>query len=255
MDCTGNSVHTHLGTAFVSFTLALSLAFVGTAFAQQPPPPPKAREGKAEFVLVTTSGNASAQAVGAAGQLTFRPPQWVLDGQTAFVQNKAEGVVNAKTFAARGRAARILTPRLQAFGQDSYLRDRFSGIEHRNIIEGGLSYLLLQTARQTLSIDGALGYLRERRTIGATLSTPTLGPGTHYKLKISDTSDITEDLVASFDFSDAGTWRLTQAIALTAKVAAPLSLKISNLIRYVDEPVPGFKQPDTMTSAALVLSF
>jgi putative salt-induced outer membrane protein YdiY len=244
----------HLRTTFISLHLALALALAGIAFAQQPPPP-KAREGKAEFVLVTTSGNASTQALGTSGQVTFRPPQWVLDGQAAFVRNKADGVVNARTLAARGRAARVLTPRLQAFGQDSYLRDLFSGIEHRNIIEGGLSYLVLQTARQSLSVDGGLGYLREVRTIGVTLSTPTVGPGGHYKLKLSETSDITEDLLASFDLSEAGTWRLNQAIALTAKVAAPLSLKVSNLIRYVDEPVPGFKQTDTMTSAALVLSF
>jgi putative salt-induced outer membrane protein len=245
-------VHTALRHAFITFTLTLALTEV--AFAQQPPPP-KAREGKAEFVLVTTSGNASAQALGASGQVIFRPPQWVYEGQAAFVQNKAEGVISAKTFTARGRAARVLTPRLQAFGQDSYLRDLFSGIEHRNSIEGGLSYLVVQTARQMLSVDGGIGYLRERRTIGPTLSTPTVGPGGHYKLKLSETSDITEDLLASFDLSDAGTWRLQQAIALTAKVAAPLSLKISNLVRYVDEPVPGFKQTDTMTSAALVLSF
>jgi len=59
----------------------------------------------------------------------------------------------------------------------------------------------------------------------------------------------------SFDLSDEGTWRLHQTAALTAKVAAPLSLKLSNVIRYVDEPVFGFEQTDTITSAALVFSF
>ena len=57
------------------------------------------------------------------------------------------------------------------------------------------------------------------------------------------------------DLSDEGTWRLQHAIALTARIAAPLSLKISNLLRYVDEPVAGFEWTDTITSAALVLSF
>jgi putative salt-induced outer membrane protein YdiY len=248
----GAGVRTHLRHACITIHLTLGLS--GVAVAQQPPPP-KAREAQAEFVLVTTSGNASAQAIGAAGQVTFRPRQWVFDGQTAFVQNKSEDVVHAKTLAATGRAARVLTPRLQAFGQHSYLRDLFSGIEHRNNTEGGLSYLLLQTARQTLYADGGVGYLKERRTIGASLSTPTFGPAAHYKLKLSETSDITDDLLMSFDLSDSGTWRLQQAVALTARVAVPLSLKISNLIRYVDEPVPGFERTDRMTSAALVLTF
>ena len=224
------------------------------ALAQQPPPP-KAREGKAEFALVTTSGNASTQSIGAAGQIIFRPPQWVIDGQAAFVRNEAEDIVSAKSFATRGRAARVLTPRLQAFGQHAYLRDLFSGVVHRNLTEGGISYLVVQTGRNTLSADAGLGYLKERRTVGISLSTPTAGAGTRYKLQLSETSDITDDLLMSFDLSEEGTWRLQHAIALTARVAAPLSLKVSNLLRYVDEPVAGFDQTDTITSAALVLSF
>ncbi len=234
----------------------ISIAWLLPSFAiAQQPAPPKPREGKAEFALVTTSGNASSQSVGAAGQLTLRPPQWVIDSKAAFVRNEAEGIVNAKSFAAMGRGARVLTPRLQAFGQHSYLRDLFSGVEHRNNTEGGLSYLLLQTVRQSFSVDGGLGYLNEKRTIGATLSTPTLGTGGRYKLRLSETSDLTEDLLLSFDLADEGTWRVNQAIALTATVVPLISLKLSNVIRYVDEPVLGFEQTDTITSAALVLSF
>jgi putative salt-induced outer membrane protein YdiY len=237
-----------------SFTISITFVLAGIALAQDPPPP-KAREAKAEFALVSTSGNASAQSIGAAGQVIIRPPQWELEGTTAFVRNKANDVVSAKSLGARGRAGRVLNPRLQAFGQHSYLRDRFSGVVHRNTTEGGLSYLLVQTGRNTLYADAGLGYLKERRTVGASLSTPIAGTGTRYKLRLSETSDITDDLAMSFDLSDDGTWRLQHAIALTARVAAPLSLKVSNLLRYVDEPVVGFEQTDTITSAALVLSF
>ena len=236
-------------------TLHLTFAFSAAATAQQPPPPPKAREGKAEFALVSTSGNASSQSIGLAAQVTFRPPKWVIDGQTAFVRNEAEDVVNAKSFVLRGRAARELAPRLQAYGQHAYLRDIFSGVENRNYTDGGLSFLVVGTARHTLYADAGLGYLNEQRTVGDDLSTATGSTGARYKLKLSETSDIAEELLSSFDFSDEGTWRLFQSLALTAKVAAPLSLKISNVIRYVDEPVFGFEQTDTITSAALVLSF
>jgi putative salt-induced outer membrane protein YdiY len=227
----------------------------GIADAQTPPPPPKAREAKAEFALVSTSGNASTQSIGAAGEVIFRPPQWVIEGRTAFVRNEADDVVNAKSFGVRGRAARVLTVRLQAFGQHSYLRDLFSGVVHRNLTEGGITYALLQGGRNTLFADAGLGYIKERRTVGSSLSTATAGTAARYKLQLSETSDITDDLLMSFDLSDEGTWRLQHAFALTARVAAPLSLKVSNVLRYVDEPVAGFEQTDTITSAALVLSF
>jgi putative salt-induced outer membrane protein YdiY len=230
------------------------IVLTGVCRAQQAPPP-KPREGKAELAFVSTSGNASSQSIGAAAQITFRPSPWIIDGQVAFVRNEADGVVSAKSFAARGRVGRVLTARLQAFGQHGYLRDLFAGVEHRNNTEGGLTYVLLDTARHSLQADAGLGYLNEQRVDADTLSTAAAGTAGRYKLTLSETSDITEEIRMSWDFSEDGTWRLYQAIALTAKVAAPLSLKLSNVVRYVNEPVPGFEQTDTITSAALVFSF
>jgi putative salt-induced outer membrane protein YdiY len=223
--------------------------------AQTPPTPPKAREGKAEFALVTTTGNAASQTIGAAGEVTFRPPSWVVAGKIGFVRHEAEGVVSAKSLASLERLSRVLTTRLQVFGQHAYLRDLFAGVENRNVVDGGVSYLLVQAGRNTLFADAGLGYLNEQRTTARRLSTPIGTGGTRYKLQLSETSDLTDDLVASFDFDDDGTWRLNHAIALTARIAAIFSLKLSNQLRFVDEPVPGFERTDSITSAALVMGF
>jgi putative salt-induced outer membrane protein YdiY len=224
-------------------------------FAQQAGPPPPVREGKAEFALVATSGNSSTQSIGAAGEVTYRPPAWVLNGKAIFVRNEANNLVSARSFATLGRAARVLTPRLQAFGQHQYLRDLFSGIAHRNSLDGGLSFLVVGTSRHTLFADGGIGYLRERRLLAADLSTPTGSGGLRYKLVFSPTADFTDDLLTTMDFAEEGTWRLAQAAAFTARLAAAFSLKVSNQIRFVNVPVPGFERTDTITSTALVVSF
>ena len=233
----------------------LLLAMAPPLHAQQPPPPPPAREVKAEFAFVATSGNAATQSIGAAGDVTFRPPDWVVNGKAAFIRNESNDIVSAKSFATLGRVARILTPRLQGFGQHAFLRDLFSGIRSRNTVDGGLSYLLVQTERHALFVDGGLGFLNEQRTLGSDLSTGLGTAGTRYKLTISETSDFTDDLLIAADFAEDGTWRASHAAAVTARVATILSLKLSNVIRFVNVPVPGFKQTDTVTSAALVLSF
>jgi putative salt-induced outer membrane protein len=238
--------------------LAASVVLSVTAHAwgqTSPPPPPPAREGKAEFALVTTSGNASAQTIGTAGEITLRPPRWVLLGKVGFVRQEANEVVSAKSLASLERASRVLSTRLQAFGEHAYLRDLFAGVENRNSIVGGLSYLLVQAGAHTLFADGGLGYLKEDRTIGSALSNPIAIAGTRYKLKLSETSDLTDDLATSFDLAEDGTWRLNHVIALTARIVPGFSLKVSNQLRFVDEPVPGFERTDTITSAALVLGF
>lgn len=239
----------------IACALLLVTAGAANTFAQAPAQPPPRRETKAEFALVNTTGNASTQSVGTAGEFIYRPAPWVFNAKAAFVRNEAEDVETAKSLATAARAARTLRPRLQAFGQHAYLRDRFAGISYRNLVDAGIAYVLAQTARHAVSAEGGLGYLNEDRTLGPTLSTPTSTTGLKYKFQISTTSDFTDDLLTSFDFAEEGTWRMTQAAALTAKVATAWSLKLSNQIRYVNEPVPGFKQTDSITSAALVLSF
>jgi putative salt-induced outer membrane protein YdiY len=219
------------------------------------PAPPPAREGKAEFALVTTSGNAKARTIGTSGEITLRPPSWVLLGKVGFVRQEADGVVSAKSLATLERLSRVLSPRLQAFGQHAYLRDLFAGVENRNSADGGLSYLLIQVGAHTLFVDGSLGYLNEDRTVEPGLSNPIAGAGSRYKFKLSETSDLTDDLAASFDLAEDGTWRLNHLIALTARIASAFSLKVSNQLRFVDEPVPGFERTDTITSAALVVGF
>jgi putative salt-induced outer membrane protein YdiY len=204
---------------FTAFGLLVAIQAT-SAFAQAPPQPPPRREVKAEFALVNTTGNASTQSIGTGGEVIYRPTPFVFNAKAAFVRNEAEDVETAKSLATLLRGARAITARLQVYAQHGYLSDRFAGINHRNLVDGGIAYVLAQTARHIVSAEGGLGYLIEDRRTGLNL-----------------------------------TWRLSQTAALTARIATAWSLKLSNQIRFVNDPVPGFEDTDSVTSAALVLSF
>ena len=66
---------------------------------------------------------------------------------------------------------------------------------------------------------------------------------------------MTDDLQFNASFSDAGDWRTANIASLTARLTTVLSLKVSNTVRYVHEPVIGFETTDTITAFALVLKF
>src|SRR6476660_7045659 len=106
-----------------------------------PPPPPPAREGSAEFAYVGTSGNSSTQTIGLGGELIFRPAPWETRVKVAYIRNKADEELTAESFLLVFRAQRQLRPRLSAYGQYGYQRDRFAGILDRNAVEGGLAYV------------------------------------------------------------------------------------------------------------------
>jgi putative salt-induced outer membrane protein len=225
------------------------------ARAQAPPPPPPEREGSAEFAFVGTTGNASTQTIGLGGEVIYRPSPWETKFKVSYVRNEAEDQLKAQSLVLTFRAQRPIQPRLSGYGEYGYQRDRFAGILDRNTVQAGLSYAWLQQAPHTLTVDGGLGYANEQRLLGTSLSTATLNGGGLYTLKISGTSELTEDGHFVVSLPEGSDWRYTNAVALTAKVSTIFSLKLSNTIRYVNLPVIGFRNTDAVTAIALVAKF
>jgi putative salt-induced outer membrane protein len=241
-------------------SMVLVLTMGGDALAQTPAPaatpaPPPPHEGTAEFSYVGTRGNTDTTAFGAGGEFIARQAPWVFTTRAAFVQNESEGELKARSFRAAFRAARTITDRLSAFGEYGYLRDTFAGIEHRNGVDGGLSYILVKPDPLTLTIEGGLGYANEKRSIGDDLSTATAFAGAGYKLKLSENADLSDDSRFVFSLSQGDDWRFNNILAVNAKLVSVLSLKASNIVRYVNAPVIGFDSTDTITSIAIVAKF
>jgi putative salt-induced outer membrane protein len=242
-------------------SLALSLAVAGSALAQTPapaaapPPPPPPREGTAEFSYVGTSGNSDTTAFGLGGEFIARPAPWIFTSRAAYVQNEADGELSARSFRGAFRAARVLSDRASAFAEYGYLRDKFAGIEHRNVIEGGISYILVKPEPHTLTFEGGLGYANEKRLVDDDLSTATAFFGSGYKLRLSATADVSDDARFGFSLSDGDDWRFNNILAVNARLVGVFSLKASNILRFVNAPVTGFKSTDTITSVAIVAKF
>jgi putative salt-induced outer membrane protein YdiY len=237
----------------------LSLVGLGPtlAHAQPPaaPPPPPPREITAEASFVGVTGNSSTQTLGLGGSVTLRPNGWEHTAKVAFVRAEDEGVVDAETFNALFKTAHTVTDRLSVFGEYIYFRDQFAGVDHRNLVNGGVSYLLLNEAVHKLMVTGGLGYANEQRTPPPNLSTAVLPVGAVYTAKLSDTSTFSNDFRLTLSLSEGDERWVTNIAALTAKLTTLLSLKVSNTVRWTNQPVDGREATDTTTSVALVATF
>jgi putative salt-induced outer membrane protein YdiY len=241
--------------------LLLLLAFLAGVFApavaaaQNPPPPQPRQEGTAEAAFVGTTGNSSTSTVSAGAEHIIRPTLWVVRNRALFVRSTTSGTAVAESMIYRFRAEREISARLSALGDFALFRDKPAGVDVSTGVGGGLVVKIVNDARQTLTADGTLGYLNEHRTTGDDISTLTYGTSTAYKLKLSDTSDLTDDFRLLGTFDRADDWRMAHTIALTAKINTVLSLKVSSLVRFANFPPPGFKKTDTTTAIALVAGF
>jgi len=223
--------------------------------AAQPPPPPPKREGSADFAFVGTTGNSSTESLGFGGEFIARPDPWELSAKANYIRNESDSVLSAESVAVTTKAARAINPRVSVFGRYTYLRDEFSGIVARNGVEGGISYALINTPPNLLTVDGGIGYAHETRVVPPNISTATLPTGVVYKLKISDTTELNEEARWVFSLSNGSDWRFANVFSVAAKMTSILSLKVSNTVRFVNEPPPGFRQTDTTTAIALVAKF
>jgi len=236
----------------------LAFAFLllpALAQAQQaaPPPPPPQQEGSGEFSLVDTSGNASTQSVGVGAEYFARPEDWEFHAKGTYVRNKSEDVLTAQSLSLLFRGARTLSPKLSAFGEYDFLRDRFAGIDARHQVLGGLAYKVIDQAPQTLTVDASVGYANEQRLLQPSLSTAIWMAGLDYRAKISSSAEFTDTAGFNESLSEGSDWRVQNVAALSATITTLLSLKVSNTIRYVHQPVFGFKTTDSITAVALVV--
>lgn len=248
-------------TAKYFLSVALLACLSSAAFAQSPapapsaPPPPPRQEGSAELAFVATSGNSDTQNFGIGGDLTTRPDPWMFRFRVGYIRNESAGLETAESFMTLFRASRKVSDRLALYGQYDYLRDLFAGIEHRNALEGGLSFLAVDNAVQRLRLDAGLGYSNEQRVVGEDISTAIGSLGAGYRLKISDSAELTDEGRFVFSLSNGEDWRFDNVAALSARLTTIFSLKASYTIRYNNAPAPTYDKTDTIAALALVAKF
>ena len=244
-----------LGAALAAGVVVVWCLGDRAAWAQPAPPPPPAVEGSGEFAFVNTAGNADSTSIGVRGELRLRPAEWLLRSRVAFVRLESDQALEAQSFTLLFRGERAWTPRASIFGQSDYLRDLFAGLEHKSVISGGVSFKAFEHPRQTLLLDGGVGVTHERRLDAEDLTAAVLLGGLEYKVKVSETTDLTEDVRYEQSLDHGTDWRLDNTVAVVTKINSIFSLKLSNVVRYAHAPVIGFESTDTITSVALVAKF
>lgn len=131
-------------------------------------------------------------------------------------------------------------------------RDRFSGFDYRLTQSIGAGYKIIDSERQSWTVEGGPG-LRETRVMGNGFSTEPLGVlNTEYQFLL--TPGVSIDLGASVFVGDARTTLESEA-ALKAQLNSSLSARFSYKTKY-DSSVPlGSRKTDTLTRATLVYGF
>ena len=217
------------------------------------PAPPPTWDVSSELSFVATSGNTATRTTGIGSDVTHRSGLASSRASISYLSSAADGLVKARALSLRGRHGFEFSQRFQVFGEGTYARDQFAGIDGRSTATLGLGYSPSIPPRHRLTLEAGFGITAEQR-VGLDVRFAEASGAAHYVWTIAPGTRLTEDVTFSADLDSGVNWHQTGLTTISVTLSRLLSLKASNSIEYRNVPVVGFKRTDVRTSAALVLS-
>ena len=151
------------------------------------------------------------------------------------------------------RAQRKLTPIIGLTSGIKLERDQFAGVDFRSVLDAGLSWALVRRPIWTLDGVTGLAWNHESRTVARPIDHPVGVLQLLSRIPFGTAGDTTQRFTYYPDFSESAAYRSEGEITAQAALNAHLALKFGYLIRFSNDPVPGFKKTDNTTTASVVV--
>jgi putative salt-induced outer membrane protein YdiY len=213
--------------------LALSPAVSFAQAPAAPPPPPPGWTGSIGGGLALTSGNSDTKTTNVGydvlrdygTDVVFKSTGLLLKGSNG-------GTSNVDRSQADARLGYTLTPRLSAFGQTTFARDKFKAIDYLVAPTAGLSYKLVALPNTEWVTDGSLGMVFEKNQGVDVASSGAILAGEKLSHKFAEKTKFVHaatGLWKTKDFEDAF---YTFSAGLITSVAGNFDLKTEFLSTY-----------------------
>ena len=244
--------------ALALLAITLSIVTAASARAQtlpDPPPPPPLPlwDVQVGASFVGTSGNSHSATTGLDFTSHRRGAVWHLESAATAVRTSSDDATTAERYAGMFQAQRTLLPIVGLSAGLHLERDRFSGLDARSILDGGLSWAFVHHPEWTLDGVSSVAWLHESRAAGGEVSDPIGVLQLLSRIRIGAAGDTTQRFTYYPNFKTASAYRSEAEFTTQAAMNAHLALKIGYLLRYSHNPVPGFRTTDNTTTVSVVL--
>jgi putative salt-induced outer membrane protein YdiY len=211
----------------------------------------------ADLSYVRTSGNSSTSSLGFKGDITRRYTRHSIgfaaggirtssspDARVAvgtpddFEVRIPDAEPTAAAYYARGRYDYKLTERLFYTAGAGWERNRFSGIENRWVVDTGLGYIFIDTARTLFRGAAGITYTSEDFTVDDGGDGSFIGGrvGWDFRHKLFETTTFTHTFIFDQSFEDGSDSRIDAQFGLHVAMNAKLGLKVNWRILYDNQP-------------------
>jgi putative salt-induced outer membrane protein YdiY len=222
-----------------------------------PPPPPPAFTASLGAGLALTSGNTDTKSFNLAAALQYDPKTRNVikfDGFYLRAESGGQPTVDKSAFGARDEYA--LSPRLFAFGEIRYLRDRFKEISYLVTPLVGVGYVLVKSDPLILAVDAGVGGAFEKDDGLGSMSSGSYHVGEGLTWKISGTAALTEKATGLWKTKDASDSLYHFEVALASSIAKHAEVKLAFVEDYKNKPPnPSLSKADEALLFTLLMKF
>ncbi|HWA15766.1 MAG TPA: DUF481 domain-containing protein [Gemmatimonadales bacterium] len=232
-------------------------AILGTTLAAQASDsaPPRPWKLQTDFGFVNTAGNTSTTTLNAGENFSYTTGPWTFAQLFAVVYGKTEGEKSAENYAANLRGDYAIDDHFGIYALGKWDRDEFAGISRRFEEGGGLAFKPIAQGRTTLSFEAGVSANQQRSTEGVE-DTYASGRGAVLFKQVfatrayfQQTGEILPNLKNSDDY------RVNTETALVAPLSKSIAFKASYVIKFDNDPEPGFKKTDRFLTSGLQIVF
>jgi putative salt-induced outer membrane protein len=209
--------------------------------------------GEAQLGYAASSGNSDTNNVNANVLISYTAFPWrhFLGAEARFADR--EGETTTERYAAGYKSEYFFSRRTFAFGFLGYDRDPFSNIESRYSATVGLGHALIDTERQTLTVELGGGYRMTQFTDDTPDSDEPVARGAfNYTLQLTANTSFRQDVVVMAGSDNTFTESIT---ALKVSMTDNLALSLNYTVLNNSFTPPGVESTDTFTSVNLVAAF
>lgn len=222
--------------------------------AQDPPPAPRRTQMTLDLGFIDAAGNSDITSVNLGEKLTWRPGRVVLSQTARALYGETDGTTTTESYDVGARAEYLLTSRIGTFALVTYQRDPFAGVAMRLGGGPGVSFGLVQSARDTLSVETALTMQKERSTADVEQSFGATRTAAIFKHLFTATAFVTQTLEWTANLETSDDQRINSETALTAPLSRQIALRVAYLIRFDNLPEPGFQKTDRILTTGVQIS-
>jgi len=204
---------------------------------------------------VNTAGNTDVTTLNLGEHLSYSTDRWVLAHFVTVIEGRSKGEETAAQYKTAVRVDRAFSARLGAYGLGGFERNVFAGIAQRYEEGAGMTAKAVARPRDQLSLEAGISFIQQRSVARVR---DTFGAGraaARYKHGFGEATYFQQDVELLANLQNSDDRRVNTETALVAPISQHIALKAAYLVRFDNQPEPGFRKSDRVFTTGIQIVF